>query len=580
MPEAVAGATVGRMDLGRRDLAASVDLVRRDLSASTRLPRRDLAALAIAAVAFALGAVLWSAGQIDPGFEMGFGTDDAGSRIIVATSVQPSGVAAQSYLYPSDVIVAIDGNPVGPGQETAQDAFIGTTPYDIGFVPRAELPDWEATLAKDPTQLPGQTRYAGLAYARSRLEQSLPALLTGLALFGLTLWWLRSGRGGATLEPLAIPIAAAGSTPLFLVPAYLTFYPAAVVAVAALVPAALLPFAESLAEHVADPTDGRRLRVAALAFALAAVAAGSLAIATDLERAAPSFVRWALASAVVLVPGVAAARPLRPSALAGGAGGILQSTELAVAATLPPVALLPLAFVNGSWGTLLPLLAWVLVVLAARRFTVRPLARLATRASLQRDLVVAATEAERARIAADIHDDALQDLTMLVRRLDAAGDDEGAAMARTVADRLRAICGDLRLPILDDLGAGPALEWLVDRIGRISGGEVRLVRDDEVRAPADVELAVFRVAQEALSNAVRHGRPPIVVRYRTASGWAALSVDDAGSGIEPDAAEAAGQAGHFGLLGMAQRAEQIGAILDVRRWPAGGTHVALEWRAR
>ena len=60
----------------------------------------------------------------------------------------------------------------------------------------------------------------------------------------------------------------------------------------------------------------------------------------------------------------------------------------------------------------------------------------------------------------------------------------------------------------------------------------------------------------------------------------ALSIDDAGPGIEPEAGAGADRAGHFGLLNMQQRAEAIGAILDVRRWPAGGTHVALDWRAR
>ena len=95
-----------------------------------------------------------------------------------------------------------------------------------------------------------------------------------------------------------------------------------------------------------------------------------------------------------------------------------------------------------------------------------------------------------------------------------------------------------------------------------------------------MELAFFRVAQEALSNAVKHGRPPIVVRYSTSTEGASLSIDDAGTGIEPRAAEAAdGAAGHFGLLNMQQRAEAIGAILDIRRWPAGGTHVKLDWRA-
>jgi signal transduction histidine kinase len=198
-------------------------------------------------------------------------------------------------------------------------------------------------------------------------------------------------------------------------------------------------------------------------------------------------------------------------------------------------------------------------------------------ATTQRDLVVAAMEAERSRIAADIHDDALQELTLLAWQLDSSGQGEGARAAREIAERLRAICGDLRLPILDDLGTGPALEWLVERVGRLAGGEVRLERGDQVRPPADVELAFFRVAQEALSNAVRHGRPPIIVRYWTSPSGASLSIDDAGSGFDPVRIEVG--EGHFGLLNMRQRAEQVGALLDIRRWPAGGTQVALEWRA-
>ena len=156
---------------------------------------------------------------------------------------------------------------------------------------------------------------------------------------------------------------------------------------------------------------------------------------------------------------------------------------------------------------------------------------------LQRDLVVAATEAERARVAADIHDDALQELTLLVQRLDAAGDTEGADIARTVSDRLRAICGDLRLPILDDLGVGPALDWLVLRIERLAGGEVRLERADGTRPPADVELAFFRVAQEALANAVKHGSRRSSCATRRPTSGASLSIDDAGPGIEPDAGD-------------------------------------------
>jgi len=70
------------------------------------------------------------------------------------------------------------------------------------------------------------------------------------------------------------------------------------------------------------------------------------------------------------------------------------------------------------------------------------------------------------------------------------------------------------------------------------------------------------------------------VSYRATPAGASLSVDDAGPGIAPDAGTTAELDGRLGMLNMQQRAEQIGAILDIRRWPGGGTHVALEWRPR
>lgn len=220
-----------------------------------------------------------------------------------------------------------------------------------------------------------------------------------------------------------------------------------------------------------------------------------------------------------------------------------------------------------------------MAVVVWRQFTLNPLMGLARRTQLQRDLAVAAAETERARLAADLHDDALQQLTMLVRTLDDSGNPDAAKQAREVATKLRAVVGDLRLPILDDLGAGAALEWLVERVQPLAGGSVKLERSDETRPPANVELAIFRVAQEALTNAIKHGRPPIAVRYDVRTdGRVTLAIDDAGEGIGSDAAEEAPREGHFGLANMQQRAEQIGALLDIRRWPAGGTRVALEWR--
>ncbi len=409
-------------------------------------------------------------------------------------------------------------------------------------------------------------------------DENRLAILPGIAILLVGAWWLQTGRFGGALRDLAIPLAVATAVPLLILPmASIGTYPAqAVAGIVAIL--GMLPFAIGLARLIPD-RDERRL--VAVGIAVLATAATVLVLGNSWRDISdtPGLLRWALIGSIPLLPGLAAAGPLSLDRLrAGGTvgpGGLMRSTELAVAGATPLFAL-------GSdrapyfW----PLLGWLLAVFVAGRFTVRPLARLATRATLQRDLIVAATEAERARLAADIHDDALQELTLLVRRLEASGDTEGADIGRTVADRLRAICGDLRLPILDDLGVGPALDWLVLRIERLAGGEVRLERSDDARHNPDVELAIFRVAQEALANAVKHGKPPIVVRYRSTPAGISLAIDDAGPGITDAAPADAELAGRFGLLNMAQRAEQIGAILDIKRWPTGGTHVALEWRPR
>ena len=404
------------------------------------------------------------------------------------------------------------------------------------------------------------------------------ALLPGLALLLLGIWWLDTGRGGESLRPIAVPAAAAAATPFLVGPLVATMSPSLVILAGLLTVIAMIPLALGLAERIEDEHD-RRLILLAIAM-LSVVGAVSVifavtssAFGTDVE-----LLRWAAIGAIPLVPGLAAAGPFDLGGLrvAGiTSGRLMQSTELAIAGATPLFAL-----ATDRPPYLWPIALWLGAIAVAGRFTVRPLARLVTRAQLQRDLIVAATEAERARLAADIHDEALQELTLLVRRLETAGDTEGAELGRTVADRLRAICGDLRLPILDDLGVGPALDWLVLRIERLAGGEVRLERTDGTRPPPDVELAIFRVAQEALANAVKHGSPPIVVRYRATDSGVSLSIDDAGPGIAANAGTAAEQGGHFGLLNMQQRAEAIGAILDIRRWPTGGTHVALEWRQR
>jgi signal transduction histidine kinase len=227
-------------------------------------------------------------------------------------------------------------------------------------------------------------------------------------------------------------------------------------------------------------------------------------------------------------------------------------------------------------AVLLVLVMGLFAITLVNRATLRPLARAASRATAQRDLTVAAVEAERRRLAADIHDGPLQALLLLGRQLEEEGHAEAATAARTIALELRDVAGELRLPLLDDLGVGPALDWLADRAQRMSGIAVTVEYEGLRRPPPDVELAAFRIAQEALANAIRHGEAPIVVSYRTTGEQLSLSVDDAGRGFR---GASPARPGSYGLLNMVQRAEQIGARLELLQRPDRGMHVGVEWSA-
>jgi signal transduction histidine kinase len=225
---------------------------------------------------------------------------------------------------------------------------------------------------------------------------------------------------------------------------------------------------------------------------------------------------------------------------------------------------------------LVVLVGGLFAIVLVNRVALRPLARAATQAVAQRDFTIAAVEAERRRLAADIHDGPLQSLLLLGRQLEEQGHGDAAASARAVAVELRDVAGELRLPLLDDLGVGPALDWLADRARRLTGVTVTVAYEGLRRPPPEVELAAFRIAQEAVANAIRHGEPPIVVTYRTTGERVSLSVVDAGRGFPTTPVR--GSASH-GLLNMTQRAEQIGARLDLFHRPDRGTHVGIEWPA-
>jgi signal transduction histidine kinase len=425
----------------------------------------------------------------------------------------------------------------------------------------------------------------GLMTGFSMSQLAVVALAVAMLVVGG--WWLGRQPPGTPFHDAAWPAAVTTVMPLLLAGGQAPSFFFASSYVPWILEAAV---AAILGFTLADGLPSRWRTPVALVTAALAVTGPALALIDSSRRLVPApGVLGTLAvvalAATTVVPAIVAGVLRRSSWTSGGPReSVVAALELGVLGVTPAISILTVWDRGGSPYLAVPLVIWILMVLAAQYLAVRPLARTASAATTQRDIVVAAMESERARIAADIHDDALQELTLLGWRLDSAGKSAEAATVREVSERLRAILGDLRLPILDDLGTGPALEWLVDRVGRLSGGDVRLERSDGVRPPGEVELAFFRVAQEALANAVRHGRPPVVVRYWTSSSGASLSVDDAGPGIT-DAAGGGADVGvadksHFGLVNMRQRAEQIGALLDVRRWPGGGTRVTLEWRPR
>ena len=567
----------------------------------------DRAAVTMAIAGLALGVGELAVGQSDPGVRLVV----SGDHIVIASvnAYSPAGMAGMragmvaiqldgheliklpqtvysqadptpdpsTGEYPAPVPIGVSpSSPVVVVSDPALLATLAAAPVtDLFAVDGSYLPEWRPDTGAGAWVYGDQWRGPGaIAFD----------VVIGAILLFLVAGWLGSGRAGPSLRDLALPAAAAVAAPFTLWPLEASWSPVGIALFSVLMPVSMGPLAAGIASRI-DERRQRRLALAgAAAFAACAIVIG-LARLNGPSGVDQAFAIIVLAGGIAAIPGFVAAgqghATATPATEVPSDDGV-ASRRLVRAAELAVLGLTPffaIASAIGPFGFALPF--WLLALGLAARLTVRPLARLAGRAQLQRDLIVAATEAERARVAADIHDDALQELTLLVRRLDAAGDIEGAQMARGVSDRLRAICGDLRLPILDDLGIGPALDWLVLRIERLAGGEVRLERSDGSRPPAEVELAFFRVAQEALSNAVRHGKPPIVVRYRSTDGAASLSIDDSGVGIPADAGERAEREGHhFGLLNMAQRAEAIQAILDVRRWPAGGTHVQLEWRAR
>ena len=202
--------------------------------------------------------------------------------------------------------------------------------------------------------------------------------------------------------------------------------------------------------------------------------------------------------------------------------------------------------------------------------------------------VITAQEAERARVARDLHDDIGQALTSVLlglRLLEGRGDDPVPVVTWRVEElrvlvadalrRARQLAFDLRPTVLDDIGLAPALQRLADDVTERSGVAVDAtvdVTEHQALTPA-LSTVVYRVVQEALTNVVRHAQATSASVAVTVSEHRLRAViEDDGQGFDPNHRSD----GHLGIRGMEERAELVGGGVRVVSVPGQGATVVLE----
>jgi len=200
-------------------------------------------------------------------------------------------------------------------------------------------------------------------------------------------------------------------------------------------------------------------------------------------------------------------------------------------------------------------------------------------------LVLRAQEEERRRLARDLHDEVNQALTAILLRLEALGHELPRERAQEVSelkrivnqamDELTGLARQLRPTALDDHGLVPAIDAQLKRFSARTGASVALrTHGDPDVLDEDEQTALYRIAQEALTNVERHADATLVeVDLSAGPGQVELRVSDDGNGFDPRSAN-----GGLGLDGMAERARLVNGELDVRSTAGGGTTVSLRIR--
>lgn len=204
--------------------------------------------------------------------------------------------------------------------------------------------------------------------------------------------------------------------------------------------------------------------------------------------------------------------------------------------------------------------------------------------------ITAGQEEERGRLARELHDDTIQALIALNQRvqltqLKVVADPEALSALEEIQSLTEAAIADLRRLIramrplyLEDLGLVAALEMLAREISKAESFTLEFQQTGvERRLPPETELALYRIAQEGINNISRHAdaeQARLKIEFSPAA--ALLTIRDDGCGFEiPESPAEFAPHGHFGLLGMHERAELIGARLEIESTPGAGTSLTV-----
>jgi signal transduction histidine kinase len=481
-----------------------------------------------------------------------------------ATSVAIAGVAEDGVVTPES------GNPVLAVHPTGFAWGFGVRAGDtvVSVIGWGEPGGWKMVTRDAAGGLhtaDGTAAYAGVA-------ASLPVGIAALAFASLAVLFLSTRRrwvvptASLALFAAGVPLGLAGSVDLS----------TAVLASAAIVPVVNL---------------GRRLPIAMVArvglvvaflvflVAWAIARLGGTPVAADLEGIRAQVVFW---GALALFADRAVVPILRGEAI-----GVMRPRlfDIAVIAAFAAIGLVLMSKFSVPPLVVGALLVAVMAFLPSTRRRFGEPIEDALFGDVREAAAAEAAEAERARLARELHDVPLQELVAVIRRLEIMPGTEAASEdLRALAGHLRNVATELRPPVLDDLGLSAALDYLAEESSSAAMPVTAEVTDDtgfgvDRRPPADVELAMYRIASEAVGNAVRHsGGSGIRIRAAIAPDRVQLTVTDDGAGLPADTARDATKRKRLGLASMRRRAQAIDAELSIDG-SEGGTQVKVAWQA-